>query len=383
MEIDQNKIKNIILNNLRVCYLDDGLLASPINFHNFWGRDTFWSILGLIHGNQQELEMSKRSIRLFAKYQRKDGKIPRKIIYDFDFLKRLGFSVQRPSLLPLYNSPIKLFYSLDENLLFVIAFYKYVEQTNNLDFARKNYDRASLALSFFYDRKLVRNELLYEFGLGNWMDTILKRGHVLYTNCLWAFALENFWKLSNFIQQDRYKSFPDHNYVKKRINDLFWNDFDNYYVDAISPAFKQKEFFDTAGNALAVYFDIADQDRSRIICEKINSLKSSFGLHPVNYPQYPFRKVNPLTYLLGIPKYHNGISWSWVEIIIALSFLKTGMHKEAEELYATLCGLIEQNDGIHETLRLNGTPYDHKYWKSAIPFAWSAGLFLLLAKEFS
>ena len=227
----------------------------------------------------------------------------------------------------------------------------------------------------------MRTELLYEFGFGNWMDTILKRGHVLYTNCLWVAALQDFKNLSKLFDQDDYKQFPDPEYVKQRINDLFWNKFDEYFVDAISPDFKQKEYFDTAGNALAIFFGVSEQTKSKIICEKINSLKSESGLHPINYPQYPFKKVNPLTYLIGIQKYHNGISWSWVEIMIGLAFFRSGMKKQAQDLYSSLCTLIEENDGLHETFNLDGTPFDHKHWKSAIPFAWSAGLFLLLDKN--
>lgn len=378
MDLDHKKIYDLILADLRMCYQNDSFIASPINFQNYWGRDTFWSLLGMMHGPSQEIEMTKKSLTLFLKFQRKDGKIPRKIIFDFDLLKRIGISIRRPSLFPLYNSPLKTFYSLDENLLFVVAFCKYIDVHNDFDFARRNFDRVARALHFFYDHNLVRNELLYEFGLGNWMDTILKRGHVLYTNCLWFGALENFQRLSEKLDQDDHKQFPDCNYVKKRINDLFWNKFDQYYVDAISQDFKQKEYFDTSANTLALFFGISDQEKSKIICDKIDKLKSEAGLHPINYPAYPFRKVNPLTYIFGIQKYHNGISWSWVEVMIALVFAQNGYDGKAFEIYNSLGKLIVENDGLHETYNLNGTPFDHKLWKSAIPFAWSAGLFLLL-----
>lgn len=371
----------IVRKELRQCYLGQGVIASPVHFSNYWGRDTFWALRGMIHGDKKDLEMSRKSLELFMKYQRGDGKIPRKIVSDVNIFKRIGINVKRPYLLPVYASPIKYLHSLDENLLFVSAFCKYIEKTNDLDFARDKYHQLVLALDFFRQKRALRDNLLCEWGLGNWMDTILKRGFVLYTNCLWHEALKQLQNLSRVIERDFPPSLPTPQKVKLLIQRDFWNKDNGFFVDALSKKKRQKMFFDTAGNLLAVFFGIADADQAKEVLEKVSSLRSGQGLHPTNDPPYPPRKVNPLTYFVGIEKYHNGISWSWIEIIHILALLKSGDLETAQRQFDNLCEIISKNETLHETYNLDGTPFDKPLWKSTTPFAWSAGLFLYVLEK--
>ena len=61
-------------------------------------------------------------------------------------------------------------------------------------------------------------------------------------------------------------------------------------------------------------------------------------------------------------------------IIIAKN--KAGEILEAEKDLENFSKVIVRNGHVHETYFLDGRPFDHPRWKSAVPFAWGAGLFL-------
>ena len=112
--------------------------------------------------NSEEINQVRKSLELFMRYQRADGKIPRKIALDFNGLKYLGFKIRRPKPRPIYTSPIPFFYSTDNDLLFVIAFCKYIDVTGDLDFANKMIARAEKALLFYGNAGLMRGGLIFE-----------------------------------------------------------------------------------------------------------------------------------------------------------------------------------------------------------------------------
>ena len=66
-----------------------------------------------------------------------------------------------------------------------------------------------------------------------------------------------------------------------------------------------------------------------------------------------------------------------------LALLKYNRYDQAQKQFNALSDIIIKNNSIHETYNLDGSPYNHLLWKSAMPFAWSAGLLLLLVKKFA
>jgi len=43
-----NWAEKIARKDLRACYQDQGIFASPVNFSDYWARDSFWAILGML-----------------------------------------------------------------------------------------------------------------------------------------------------------------------------------------------------------------------------------------------------------------------------------------------------------------------------------------------
>lgn len=375
------KAKNLALTDLRSCYRGEGILASYVNFTDFWARDTFWACLGLIKSGE-DIDKVKNSLELFLKYQKKDGKIPRKICLDYNGLKYLGIKIKRKKPRPIYTSPIKTFFSMDDNLLMIITFSEYVKKTKNKKFAEKYFSQIEKALEFYQKNNLVRNKLLYEIGLSNWMDTIFKKGFVLYTNCLWHRAVKEFEEITVEFNFSSDCLIPKSEEILRQMQKVFWIEKERFFSDSVSKKGKQQKYFDLAGNVLGMLFEIADKEQTESILEKIETIESKENIfHPTVSPRYPFWKINPLTFIFGIQNYQNGNCWSWIEILLAIAKIKNNKPEDAKEILENISEVILKNGHIHETYFLDGQPFDHLLWKSAVPFAWSAGLFLYASKE--
>lgn len=122
-----------------------------------------------------------------------------------------------------YTGLIPPFYSMDDNLLLVIAFEKYLQKTNNKKFARQYYEQIKKAIDWYENKK--SGELVTEYFLSNWMDTIFKSGKVLYTNVLYFKALEDLSAVASFLnkKEDKQFYFKKSERVKEEINLKFWN----------------------------------------------------------------------------------------------------------------------------------------------------------------
>jgi glycogen debranching enzyme len=170
---------------------------------------------------------------------------------------------------------------------------------------------------------------------------------------------------------------PSSEEVKKSISDNFWIAEKKYFADNLPRAEKQSTYFDLAGNLLSILFKIADRAQSEEIFKRIETnMREGDKLHRINDPLYPFWKVNPIATLFGIGRYHNGISWSWLEALLIITQFKFGKAEEAKNNLENFSEIIIKNGHIHETYFLDGRPFDHLLWKSAVPFAWGAGMFL-------
>ena len=168
---------------------------------------------------------------------------------------------------------------------------------------------------------------------------------------------------------------PESNDVKFGIRKQFWLSGEKHFADNISRG-RPRKYFDLAGNLLAILFGIAEREQAEKILSSVKSVRARHLLHPVNHPRYPWWKINPLTRLFGIADYHNANSWSWLEALITVAECKAGETENALKNLATFSEIIISNGHIHETYFLDGRPFDHLFWKSAVPFAWGAGIFL-------
>ena len=109
-------------------------------------------------------------------------------------------------------------------------------------------------MEFYQNSNLVQDKLLYEIGLGNWMDTIFKKGFVLYTNCLWQKAVWEFEEVTRGFNFSVNFHLPKSQEILAQMQKVFWLEKENFFADSVSKKGRQQKYFDLAGNVLAMLF---------------------------------------------------------------------------------------------------------------------------------
>ncbi len=315
----------------------------------------------------------------FLSFQRSDGKIPRKISLDVNVLKYLtGTIVKRRRPRPTYHGLVKPFYAKDSELLLVKACAEYVQKTHDTDFLVQHYPKIKKAIMWHMCR--TKNNLITEYFLGNWMDTIFKFGPVLYTNVLYFHALCKMAELAKLIDEQKdYKKFLNlSKVVKKEICIHFWRE--TFFADEMYA--KNQKTFDVAGNVLAVLFDVADHDRKNMILQHCEAYVSQYGTFiPIVPTKYRWWKVNPIVRLFGIADYHTQASWLWINAFLMLVFAQNKKMHIAQKMAKDLSYVCSRDGEVGETYFIGGTIYKKRFWKSASPFAWSSGVLLAVLEE--
>ncbi len=365
---------DIAVRDLRKCYDEGKILASLKNFSDFWARDTFYAILGVLEIG--DWEIAKNCIEYFLSYQKLNGKIPRKICIDYNAVKYIfGKSITRKKPHPSYSGILPPFSCMDANALLVIAFSNYIEKSKDFEFGKRYYTQVKRAAIWYEDH--LRNGFVQEYGLSNWMDVVFKDGNVLYTNVVYAESLKRLSILAKIMGENSDEEFFKKQYenIRKRINERFWNG--NWYDDQLS----NHTHFDVAGNVPSCYFEIAASDKMHKILGKLQLLKNDKLLLPTVDPKYPWWKVNPITYLFGMQDYQNGASWMWIDLFAVGAMQKNGFTQVAHDYFAQICEIILKNKAVHETYFNEGAPYKTRHWESAVPFAWGSGVFLKVYSE--
>jgi glycogen debranching enzyme len=363
-----NQAKLIAEASLRQCYFNGKVLASLKNFSDYWARDTFWALPGMIA--KGDCNIAKACLEYFLSYQREDGKIPRKIALDYNVIKYItGKSVKRKIPRPIYRGNVPITDCMDANALLIIAFEKYLDKTGDTTLVEKYYEQIKKAIAW-YDNKFKKG-FVREYLLANWMDTIFKNGQVLYTNVMYCEAKRCMAKIAQTLGKKEEAEIYENEYedIKKRIGKEFWNG--KYFDDQL----EKHRHFDTAGNILACFFDIASEEQAKIILNKIENIKKD-KLLPTVCPPYPFWKINPITYFFTMSDYQNGTSWLWIDLLCVAVKYKNNCRKESLGDFENICQIIIKNKTVHETYFNNGEPYDKLFWKSAVPFTWNSGIFL-------
>lgn len=366
-----DKATQIAKDNLHACFRNDGIVASIDHFSDFWARDSFFASWGLLVTG--ETERVKSNLELFIKYQKKNGQIPRRIDRCVTGLHYLGFKIKRKMLSPKYAGA-HLIPALDPNLLLIITSHRYITKTDDQDFLKRHFGPLNKAMDWL--RNYEKDGMLYEGALANWMDTVVKKGTVFYTNVLYAEALRSLSDLCLLAGKRAHAESYHQKYkeLKAKLNAEFWNG--HYYIDWVDGR-KRFDYFSTDGNVLAILFGMVSEKQVKKIIETIE--KNWLDVIPMrtNHPEYPWKQVAFWMFLRGTSGYQNAYaSWLWLGSVYAVALDKNGYHKKAERIHKRMASIIEKYGAVYETYSPTGEPYKGWLWTSTKSFAWSAGLFL-------
>jgi glycogen debranching enzyme len=367
----------IALNNLRSLYGEDGIFAGARHFKDYWGRDSFFASFGCL-----EIEDSyivKKNLSLHLNCLNKRGQLPLRIGATPKGVVLAYFGIKPKKRTPIYHTDKNLFSPVDQNSLFVIAFFQYIKKTKDTDFLKANLDKIERIVSWNF-HNCHDGVLMEEDEYCNWADSIKKKGKVLYTNVCYCHSLKCMSELYKIIgNKQMYNEYLEkHQRVKNKINELFWSG--EHYLDWIDKD-KQHNYFSTDGNLLAVLWDIADIVRAKHIEEASHIFEVNEVPSECVHPLYPKKLISSQVKLIGLEDYHNGVSWLWLGCINALAKDKLGMKKEALSLLERISSIIIESNGVYEIYEETGEPVNRFIYKAEFPFAWSAGLFVYAVKK--
>ncbi len=345
----------IAIRDLRECYDESGILAGRHRLAEYWARDGMFASLGA--NALGDFEVVRNHLDLFLTFQREDGLIP------------LFISWKKKK--PKYGLLGK---NIDSNSLLIIAFADYIKYSRDTLFLERNYRKLSATMEWLNRRDKDRDGLIEEGLFENWQSTVIKSGKVLYSNCCYYCALKEYAWLSKkagvTIVEQQYNKKAER--TKHALNLNLWEG--DYYYDwlGIGP----KNFFDSAGNILAILFGVANVHRAHDIIDFIEKNRLNSVPIKTTEPQYPFWRINPLLLPFRTYYYHNGFSWPWLGCAYAMALNKIGEKKKAIEELTRVARFIERECVTDEVLDFEGNPMSSFLWKSERPFAWTAGLFV-------
>lgn len=332
--------KDIMRDNMH----DHLLWASSQNYTDMWTRDTFFACMS-------NIKLQKIVSEEFSKYQRSDGLIPLYIGKGNACCKL--FCNKRP------EGKTRAFYTdaksgdepTDSCFQFIIMAW--------------STDPQKCILAWNYMQKYVRHDLIYESGLGTWQDTIKHCGAVAYTNILYYRATQLL--------------FPDSpskaERIKSALIQTLWNG--SYFVCSTT-----NSSFGQVDNALALLYKIAPNVDS--IFNIHNTFFSGDTAPPnlkihgdVAKPAFSVFDIYLPCWPIGNAKYHNGWSWSWVNLLF-MKAKKTYGRPFSLKYYQTM---IHEYGTLHETYDSFG-PIRRILYTSQPDFSESCGLYLEVDQNF-
>jgi len=366
------RARDISLRDLKACFSMHGFIAGPHHFVDLWARDSLFATFGSTA--IRKFTWTKTTISTFLRFQRRDGLVPYRVMRSRSTIgKYLGKPTYRSKPIANYYSHQSGFIVPDGGLLVVIATALYIDRSRDKGFLKKNYSSLMRAMAWYEKRN--KGGLIWEGFLCEWADAILKIGHTLYTNVLYAKALLDMSHMAKVLghSQDYVTYKKRYIEVLKLLHKTLWNG--SYFSDWYD--YKRQDYFTSHANFLAIHFGLVGRESAlKILAYAKKHTVSSFTVE-TNYPAYPFWRIPIIQFIAGVRDYHNrGCMWLQPGVFYALSLWKLGKHAEARTFFRNLADHIVKYNLAYEVYEKNGTPVRRLFYRSEGPFAWSAGIFL-------
>ena len=218
------------------------------------------------------------------------------------------------------------------------------------------------------------DKLLHGEYFDTWHDTFTINGASLFSNVFMLKSIECMSNINKALSKPYILNTMDYNSHKKSFNNKFWN-------GKFLKIYPHMNYLETAGNALAILFDIVDREKaSSILIHMENNNKKQ--MLPVVLPELPKKYIFKPLYIVGLQDYHNKHFWPWV----------SGLMKAACNHVNIFSGTVNQAfNNVENIMYKYGRCYErihpetlgpvrHLFQSSEINFSETAGMYLL-AKE--
>lgn len=342
--------------------LGEGFFAGIPQYHEFFSRDTFWSLPGIVMSS--DFENAKYALNLFTRYQSKlntetklFGEIPHEI-----------WLTGEPN-----------YYSADSTILYIYALYYYYKWSGDIDFIKKSFEHIEDAFNWI--KKHIKHSLITNRQEGflkgsTWMDSYNRSESTVEMQALLARCSFYIYILAKRLRKHELKKEAKEIYenARKHLN-IFWTG--NYYADRRKKT-KNLDTAFTCNQLVVLMFKYANKKRAEKIFNLVyeKKLRSRLGIRT--------RAKKTAGYKPG--KYHKGMIWPLTTafgILAAFNYKNFTLGKELLETFKQMFtryvpGFIpECVHGNKFTLKFSGEKFkEEKDHFTNFLQLWSAALFI-------
>jgi len=364
-----------------------GIRAGEL-YPDFWCRDGLISTIGLLFSEDESLiNLAEKIINNISDYQKSNGQLPNKISQDG---KMVCFGESG---------------CVDSSLWYPITVLNHYKILKDKKFLAAHIKKIEKSIKWVLGLD-INNDFLIETNEGSdWMDWLLRSGRVLYDNILFYTALKSANEVRSILDMNK-KHSKTVEQIKNSINLFFWPKQENlrlikkrFSFSGIDKDFEillregEKPYYfadvgfrrydprcDVYANILAVLFDVADNEKKRIILGYLEKEKV-YDPYPVKVlvpPIYENDSFRPFYFRpsdfpdVQKPGYgQNGGIWPFVG-----GFYAAVLKKEKLGYEHVLKKLAEANlaTSFNEWLDWNGKPSGSKNQ------SWSAAMYIFAYK---
>jgi len=318
--------KNITPLGFSACSLEDNEVTGvDANYRSVWARDGAITLISTIELEDPQIRATqKQTLRTMLDHISPNGQVPAFVRIDTNT--------------PDYSG-VGGICSIDGGLLTVIAFYQYINKTQDNDFLNEYSDRLQRVMNWLSALDSNNDGLLEIPEAGDWTDLFGRSYHVLYDEILWYRANVCFGRLLEF--QKKFEPAADYlrrsQFIRGKILSSFWpttqphdatahvtfadRQFtlgDSSYLLAEITPFSFSWRCDVLGNILAFLHNVLDVDRARVAFKfmwgvGVNDPWPVANLYPQVQAGDPDWRAYYTVNLLNLPgHYHNGGIWPFI-----------------------------------------------------------------------
>ncbi len=382
--------KNITPIGFIACPIEDNdAVGTDENYHSVWARDGAITIIGtipLVH-DEEIRQCQKQTFVTLLEHISMNGQIPS--------------NVRLRDASPDYSG-VGGICSIDSGLWVIIAFYEFINATEDIEFLRQHINSLQRAMDWLSAQDGNNDALLEIPEAGDWTDLFGRSYHVLYDEVLWYWANVCFGRLQEMLGND--KQAGDYirwsQVIKKEILDNFWPNTQVKLNTGFSFAEKQFSLGDTKylvaqitpfdfswrcdsfGNILAYLFGVLGSDKAFeafrfMVGVGMNEPYPVRNVYPVVNPGDPDWRSYYTVNLLNLPHhYHNGGIWPfvgafWVQFIEKLGLRDLALSELYKLALLNQLGSNKEWEFTEWAHGLTGKPMGKVYQ------AWSAAQYIL------
>jgi len=356
--------------------LDKEILhAGYRNFRECWARDFGFASYGLLAVEQYKVV--NETLDAFFWHQMEDGQFPVKL-YSMNVVTRFLHSllgreqsterILQPKYISGHGSP-----SLDGHAMLIISALNYAKVTEDIDFLQQNWFSLTSAVKWLQSHK-KEAVLLRQEAYTDWVDSVARRGCVLYTNVIyWKMLTEMARTASSLdLKKQAMQYVAEAEAVSRAIHERLWRPALGYFATS-----ETLDNLSSDGNLLSIAWGLATPEQADSI---LRVMEEAGMAEPVPtrvvHPSYPAELIAIENRLGGLSNYHTDSSWLWLGAWHLIALVQNGQMDDAKQVLERIVEVIVRDRQVNEVHGPAGDPLSSIWYKSEAPLTWNAGMIL-------